>query len=194
MAREIPNPDLIPFTFKNGIRVQLDRVPPAVINKVRQKYPPPSPPLQPVDYGDGQRMEPNPSHPDHVKAMGDYYEMLSERIYETLIHIGVVYELTASDRARLEQRRAQLAKLDIEVDQDEKLAFILYVCIGSQPEADALRNAIYLRTHPQEEAIAEAVDSFPGEIRGAGHILDQGAEIGDDLREPAGVGISAAVE
>lgn len=193
MSGDPKHPELLSFTFENGVHVWLRKVPPMLINKLNRSWPPPDPPLQPVDFGDGQRMEPNPTHPDHIRALGRYYDEHGDRIHELLIRVSVKYELTEQDLDDLKERRDQMLEMGIELPSDPKVAFITCVCIGSQEESDALRRAILMRTHPTEEAIADAVMSFRGDIRGPGHIQDQGAEERDEIREPAGVGASAAM-
>lgn len=156
------------FVFSTGAKVKVRRVSPFLVAELRKAHPPPEPPLQEVDYGDGQkRQEPNAAHPDYLKARAEYDVRLRERQTDYIVKRGVVldgdWQAQIAD-LRAEWRREQGAELS---EPDDALAYIQFVCVGVPSEYLNLVNAIMGESQPTEEAVKAEAASFRGEVSGA---------------------------
>lgn len=152
-------PELIPFTFSNGVEAWLRKVPPLLLNKLKQANKPPKPPLEEVDMGNGPVWQPNPQAASHLQAMDEYNETIGMKIVEFLVQRGVKLK-DAINLDELNEIRAVMREEGATLPADDHVAYILYVCVGDEQELSALRDAILRRTIPTEEAIAEKVATF----------------------------------
>jgi len=163
-----PN-ELTPFTFKDGgYQVQIRKVSPLLVMEVQRGFPPPEPPMQEVDYGDGKKkLEPNAAHPSHLKAMKAYDTELELRVRRAMIQFGVVYTLTDDDKQRLKEIRDYWAENKMgELEKNDLVAFISYVAIGSPDDMNELIETIMRRSQPTEMAVKQAAELFPDTIQG----------------------------
>lgn len=162
---QIPQPQkgLIPFTFKDtGETVFLKKISPLLINEVRKASPPPKPPKNEVDYGDGKKVwEENASDPDYQAALKAYELEVQERILKLVIRRGVLVEMNEERMARVEELRAEMREdLGMELDSDPKYVFVAYCAVGSGEDLQELAESVFRRSQPTEGAIQEAVETF----------------------------------
>lgn len=154
-----------PFTFKDtGITVGIRKVSPLLLLKIRDRYPAPKPPLQEVDYGDGKkRLEPNPTHPDYLEAQQAYEQAMELRARTLLIQRGVVLEWTEENKAALQELKDYWQKENGEPFpvEDDLVAFVSYVAVGSDSDLTELIEALVKRSQPTEAAVQGAADRFP---------------------------------
>lgn len=157
------NRKLEDFTFKDsGVTVKIKRVSPYLVSKMSEQFPPPEPPLQEVDYGDGKkRKEVNESDPKYIEEMRKYNIEFEKRMRKVIIDLGVVYELTDEDKKEVEKLRQYMTEeFDGELEDDDKVAFITYIAVGSDKDIEDLISAILLRSQPTEKAIEAAKNNF----------------------------------
>lgn len=149
------------FTFSTGITVRLKRVSPFLIAELRKAHPPPDPPLQEVDYGDGnKRMEPNAAHPDYLKALEQYQESMWTRQTRYIVQHGVMLDGDWKEQVaalRDEWRAEQGAELS---ETDDFHAYLQFICAGASDDYLNLVNAIMAGSQPTEAAIKAEADSF----------------------------------
>lgn len=156
--------ELIPFTFQStGKVVQIRKVSPFLQIEIQKAFPAPEPPVQEVDYGDGDvRMEKNFAHPDYVRALENYNLELSDKIQRLIIKRGVAVEITEEIRKEVEELRGfWLDEYGVELpEKNEKMIYVLDICIGTQEDGEELIAAITRRSQPTEVAIKQAEGTF----------------------------------
>jgi hypothetical protein len=159
------NPALTPFTFKDtGRTVLTRRVSPYMVFELQRAFPPPAPPMQEVDYGDGKtRLEPNSANPDYIESVKKYNLDFQEKMQRLIIKRGIHVNLSDDDREEVaELRKFWMDEFEKELDPDDRMVFILHICIGSDTDLEEILNAITRRSQPTEPAIKEALDGFRG--------------------------------
>lgn len=156
------------YTFKDtGEVVTLRKVSPLLLIKLRERYPQPKPPLQKVEYGPGEVvMEPNPAHPDYIETLAKYEQDMERRARDLLIRRGVVIEWTDDKRKALADLREWWAEAYGEPmpAEDDTVAYISYLAIGSDSDLSELFDALVKRSHPTEEAISQAQDRLKSQV------------------------------
>lgn len=157
--------ELIPFTFESsGETVMLRRISPLLPVEVQRSYPPPLPPSQEVDYGDGvKRLETNPAHPDYQRALDQYRADLEQKIRRMVIKLGVVVTWTDERRADLQTiRDFWQEEFNARLDPSDEVAWVSFCAIKAENDLEMLLNAIMRRSQPTEAAIAEMQAGFRG--------------------------------
>lgn len=152
-----------PFTFKDsGITIGIRKVSPLLMIRLRERFPDPKPPKQEVDYGDGKKvMEENPAHPDYHAALEKHNQMIEQKARRLLIRRGAVIEWNEERKAELEEVRAYwLKEFEEEIDADDDVAYVSYVCMGSDTDLEEFLEALLRRSQPTEEAVKEATARF----------------------------------
>lgn len=154
-------PELTSHVFKDtGVTIQIRKVSPMLVMEIKRQFPEPKPPTNKVDYGDGNEVEEsNYAHPDYARALEDYNQELEKRIRRLLIKRGVVCNV---DKQAVDELR-EFWKAEYEMDlpeSDDLMAYISYICIGTDSDMEELLNAIMRRSQPTELAIAEATRAF----------------------------------
>lgn len=156
--------ELIPFTFKStGKTVKIRKVSPFLSLELQKSFPPPEPPLQKVEYDEGDvREEKNWSHPEYVKALEAYNIELSSKIQRLIIKRGVALEITDEVKADLAELRAWwLEEFGVELsEKNDHVAYVLYVCACDDEDAKEMIEAITKRSQPTEVAIQQAQGMF----------------------------------
>lgn len=148
--------------LSTGHKVEIRRVSPLLLRKMDQQYPRPKPPKVPVDYGDGEvRQEENPSAPEYLQALADFFEEREIRWRKLLFGRGVVCEI---DQNALDQLRRDMAAMGVDLEEDDKIAYVSYLLIGSDEDTTKLTRAIRGISVPDEEEIASAAESFRSEV------------------------------
>lgn len=150
------------YVFKDtGEEVTLRKVSPLLLIKLRERYPQPKPPLNRVEYGEGEfKMEPNPANPDYIETLTQYESDMERRARDLLIRRGVVVEWTEEKREALADLRGWW-KATYETDmpvEDDTVAYVSYLAIGSDSDLTDLVDALVKRSQPTEEAIDAAQD------------------------------------
>ena len=158
-------PDFEELTLPDcGLALRIRRVSPFLAKDIRKQIrrvlKKPEPPMQEVDYGDGQkRKEPNETNPDYKAELNEYYTELGDLFLSQLIAFGVECEI---DAERVTAFRARAEKYDIELPADDLVVYVSRVVGLSQNDVRALQDAILGRIQPTEAKTAEAVETFPG--------------------------------
>lgn len=151
------------YTFKDtGETVQIRKVSPLLVIKLRERFPAPRPPLQTVDYGDGPKQEANPTEPNYLLAVQDYEQAMERRVRNLLIQRGVVIEWDENKKTQLTLLRAWWKDTygeDLD-DTDDTFAYVSYICLGSDSDLEDLINALIKRSQPSKEGIETAQERF----------------------------------
>lgn len=160
--REVTLPD-------SGRTVRIKFVGPMLMNDIRKAVtravgPKPAPPVQEVDYGGTKQQEPNPLHPDYEAAVREWHVAQGQVMLEKLLRFGVECEMTEADQARLAELRTDP---DLELPEDDKIAFLTRIVAATERDQDALQEAILGRAQPTEKAVAEALATFRPDVPGA---------------------------
>lgn len=157
------------YTFKDtGVVVRIRKVSPLLLLRLREDFPPPKPPTQEVDYGDGKKkLELNPAHPGYQEALDQYNAEMERRLRSLLIKRGVKLEWTPEMKGEVVEVREQyLAETGKEMKEDDALVYISYVAIGTDKDLEELLDAIMRRSAPTEEVAAEAQERFKSPVQG----------------------------
>lgn len=154
-----------PFTFKDsGVSVNIRKVSPLLAQRVSQSFPAPTPPIQEVDYGDGEkRKEPNLSHPDYIKALQQYNIDYEAKIRKVIIERGVDIVISEEIQAEINEFRQYMLdemKIDLSAESD-KVVYITYIACASQEDLDRMIGEILSSSQPTEEKVNDAIKSFP---------------------------------
>lgn len=157
--------ELIPFTFSDtGETILIRKVSPLLGLELQKAFPPPKPPVQEVDYGDGRMVkEANAAHPDYLSAMQAYQIDFEDKLRRLYIKRGAVITWSEERRAQVDELRSFWHdEYGIDLPGDDTMVFVSYLCIGSDKDLENLVTAIMQRSQPTEAAVAEAVETFPG--------------------------------
>lgn len=155
---------LTDFTFTDtGISVKIRKVPPMLYADIEASIPYPEAPTQEVDYGEpkGKVLEKNLSDPGYVTAQAERLQIVYQAWRRALLLRGVI--LDGEDwREDVEEYRQFIKEqtgkpLD---EPDDKLIYILRICIGTLEAQEELIDAITRRSQPTQEAIEQAKQSF----------------------------------
>lgn len=153
------------FTFKDtGITVSIRKVSPLLGMEVRKAFPAPKPPRNPPDseaFKLGE--EYNEADPDYEREMEAYGQVIEEKVSRLYIKRGVECEV---DTAAVAELRLQMGDMGIDLDPDDKLVYLKYICVGSTEDYQELIEVITRRSQPTEAAIAEAIDTFQSDVPG----------------------------
>lgn len=158
--------ELIPFTFKDtGVTVLIRKVSPLLAMELQRSFPPPPPPMNKVDFGDGViREEPNEADPAYLKKLSEYNQEFELKIRRMLIKRGVVLEITEEMKVQIEELR-EFWHDEYGIDfpeSDDKLAYVWYIAIGTDQDLRELLDAIMRRSQPTQEAEELARKTFQG--------------------------------
>ncbi len=165
---------LVPFVCQDtGIELKIRHIPFTVTDRFFEQYEKdhaaPEPPTQTVDYGEGEKIkEKNHAHPAYLKRAERYEiektkwcDQQAKKLYTDLaIECDV-------DTDAVKQLRAEMRALGVALDPDDKFVYVWHIAIGTVQGHNELMQAIQRRTQPTEEAIAQAKQSFRGEVQGA---------------------------
>lgn len=156
---------LTPFTFKDtGKTVKIKKVSPLLIMQLTKDFPEPEPPVQEVDYGDGEiKHEPNPAHPDYERALQKHRYEFEQRMREMMIDRGVVLDLSEDEKNEIKELRDYWqTQYEKPLAGNDKYIYLSFICIGTDGDMDDLVNAISRRSHPSNGAVEAARKSFQG--------------------------------
>lgn len=165
-----------PVELSTGITVFARKVSPYSRQAVMQSVPKPKPPLVEADYGEGKKgMEPNEADPDYQIALEEYQQAVAVKSGDAMLRLGVMVEI---DYEVLNSLRDDFKSLGMEMDADDKLAYLKHVAIGSEEDLTLLGAVITSQSQPTEEAVQAHADSFSGNVEGQARTVGAPAEIG----------------
>lgn len=156
-------PGVVAFTLPHSKRqVFIKRVSPFLARDVQRAFKPPDPPLNEVANADGTtRLEPNPIDPDYEAALKQYQTEVNEKTMRLAIALGVVFRPTEAQEQEIAELRQSLRDiLGIELPVNDRDAYMTYIVLTDPRDAKALMEAIFSRSIPTEEKIAEAAETF----------------------------------
>jgi hypothetical protein len=165
-------PELPTFTFSgSGITVHLRKVAPLLLAQVKKSIPAPVPPMNTVNFGDGPVQQANPADPDYQQALVDHEQRVNEKIMEVLFSLGVDISdeggRVAPALESVERLRMQMREFGVELHPDDKLVYILNICLVDTDDIARLRDAIMRKSQPTEDAINETLQTFQGDVSGS---------------------------
>lgn len=151
-----------------GVTLHLKKVSPFLLNEIRKQNPPPAPPLSVANYGTAEepdfREEPNPNDPRYQKELIAYQERMQMLAQEAILTMGVEITLTQEQIDELNSLRAKMKTLGIELSPNDKIAYILYIALGTPDDVGELTQAITARSMPQPEAVEAYKVSFQSNL------------------------------
>lgn len=155
------------FTFPDsGVTVRLQRFAPDTIAKitraVQKELPPPKPPEQEVDYGDGdKRLEANEHHPDHLAALQEYQLTVAGELGERLLRLVVRRVDVEVDIEVVQRFREDMEAIGVPIDdEDDKSVYVRHICISSDRDLSELSSYLIRRSQPTEAAVSEHIATF----------------------------------
>lgn len=160
-------PDRATYTFNNGVIATLRPVSQFTMAHVeiqaRKAFPPPDPPMNEVNYGDGMRLEPNPTDPDHERAMTEWQMMIRYKAFDATMELGIELEV---DEDALDRVKRVMAMVGTPLDEiSDKVAYIKHCCMYDiQDEMPKLAAALRALAGPREEDVADHVATFPDNV------------------------------
>lgn len=163
-------PELSTFTFANGATATLRPVSQFtqahIEMQMRKKHKAPEPPLNAVNYGDGEKLEPNYSDPQYERAQQEYLALISSKVFEGVIELGIEIEV---DEFELGRVSVVMERLGTPLDEfSPKVAYIKHCCMFDiQRESELLRAAMDKMLGPREEDVADHIATFQGDVQRA---------------------------
>jgi len=160
-------PDLATFTFASGATATLRPVSQFtqahIEIEMRKKHAAPPPPMNEVDYGDGKKLEPNYSDPEYEQAVQRYQALISSKVFEATIELGVEIEV---DAAKLERVSAVMERIGTPLDEiSDKVAYIKHCCMFDiEHEGPLLAEAMRALIGPRAEDVADHIATFQGDV------------------------------
>jgi hypothetical protein len=150
------------FEFSNGRAIKLKTVSPLTLSRVRKQFRPPKPPMNEVDYGDGNVvMEPNPADPEYLEAMEMYDMELNERMQRLTIKLSVVHTLSEDEKAELDAFKEVMLSEGIDVEENDMEAYINHLCISSGLDLQRFLEAVTNTVGPSAEGVQAVKEQFP---------------------------------
>lgn len=161
-------PPTATYTFSNGVVARLHPISQftmaAIEIGIRKKYPPPAPPLNEVDYGDGiKKMEPNKADPEYEQALRDYRAAYSQKMFAAIIDLAADVEV---DQVSLDRVRTTLERHGITIDEvSDKVAYLIHCCVFDiEEEMAKFTAALRALTGPSQEDVDDHVATFSGDV------------------------------
>lgn len=160
-------PALTTFVFANGAVATLRPVSQFtqahIEIQMRKLHTAPEPPLNEVDYGDGKRLEPNPSDPAYEQALQQYRMQISSKVMEATIELGIEVEI---DQQALDRVKGLMERMGVPLDEvSDKVAYIKHCCMFDiEHEGPQLADAMRALIGPRQEDVADHLATFPGDV------------------------------
>ena len=133
---------------------------------MRKLHPAPAPPLNPVNYGDGDRLEPNYSDPAYERAEQQHQALISSKVFEATIELGMEIEV---DHAALERVAGVMEQIGTPLEEiSDKVAYIKHCCMFDiEHEGPLLADAMRALIGPRQEDVDAHLATFPSDVQGA---------------------------
>ena len=161
-------PEAPTYTFPNGKVATLHPISQftqaSIEIGIRKAYPPPPPPLNEVDYGDGKiKLEPNPSDPDYISDLRRYQAEYSQKLFAAIIDLAADIDI---DDVALGRVRAMFERHAIPFDEpSDKVAYVKHCCIFDiAEEMPKFMAALRDLMGPREEDVGDHIATFPGDV------------------------------
>ncbi len=160
-------PDLTTFTFSNGATATLRPVSQFtqahIEIQMRKLHPAPEPPMNTVNYGDGEKLEPNYSDPAYEQAMQQHRALISSKVFEAMIELGMEIEV---DQIALERVSAVMERIGTPLEEfSDKVAYIKHCCMFDiEHEGPLLADAMRALIGPRQEDVDAHLATFPGDV------------------------------
>lgn len=155
-----PKPD---FTFSNGVTVKLNRLGPLIAIPIMKRYKPPVPPTQAIETGPNQFREvENPSHPDYIAAIAAHEALVSEKIQDAMLELGIDKTSVEIDEDQVKSIREYIG--DVIAADTDFLVYLKYCVVASNDDLILFARALKNYDKPSEEGISSAKLTFPGEV------------------------------
>lgn len=147
------------------ITINIRKVSPFLLNEVSEQFPAPLAPIVTVTIGDEKREERNEADPTYQEALKAHRRLLLQKTQELIVERGVVLTLTPEQKAEVKELRSQfLAMTGNELQGSDKAIYLMKIAIGTEEDLQELVEAITRRSHPTEQEMAKASDSFRGKV------------------------------
>lgn len=152
----------------------------ALTIQVRRSLPKPQPPMQKVDYGNGEEWEENGLHPDYQAALRAWEGDVNLALCEALVDFGTeVHQLTGEELNEAHAARRKLERVVPLNGMTDKDVWLRFVAVASDEDYRVLWQSIAAIGTATEAQIAAYVETFRGDVQGAGRIhLPDDAERG----------------
>lgn len=155
---------MTPLTLKgSGITVNIKKVSPLLVLQLRRDFPPPRPPMNEVDYGDGRKVwEENAADPRYLAALQDYENESEQRLRRLIMLRGV--DVAVDHEAVQELRDFWLDEYGGMLPADDKEVYLSYIVVGDDQDLEDLITAVLRRSQPTAETINQAVQTFQTQV------------------------------
>lgn len=160
------DPKLFDHTFTDtGYTVKLRKVSPTLIQDIRLAYlktkpdVPLSDPIETPGPMKGKQEE-LPDDPTYQKQLADWLRMVNNKITEMQIERAVVEIMSPGWEAQVAEIRGFLEGLDVYLPASDKVLWVTRIAAGTDADLQELADAIQRRSHPTEEVIAAATETF----------------------------------
>lgn len=151
------------FRLSDGTVMQIKPVSPLLLTEAQKTVEKPRPPLQRVPTGDGGFIEQyNEADDDYLRAKEKYEQDVTTASLKAALRLGVKVEV--DKKAVAEIRKEFKEVFDKDLDPDDTFVYIAYVLVKSEDDLNQLGAAITSRSHPTEEAVANAIEQFQGDL------------------------------
>jgi hypothetical protein len=163
-------PELTTYTFPNGVNAKLRPISQFTLAHVeiqaRKKFPPPDPPMNEVDYGDGKKFEPNYSDPRYEAELKRHSAMIMTKVMDAIIELGMDAEI---DREALDRVKSTMEMIGTPLDEiSDKVAYLKHCCMFDvETGMSSLMTAMRGLMGPREEDVADHIATFPDLVPGA---------------------------
>lgn len=126
---------LIPFMLPNGVQAAIKPVAQELFYDISEANPPPAPPMEAVERPNGEvELKPNPSHPDHIKAVAEHNSKMTLKLRDFLIKQALVLRLNEEQKADVDALREAAAEMGVTLPADDKLVYYTRIACGSMAE------------------------------------------------------------
>lgn len=158
-------PGLKPHKIRDsGKVVFIKRINPLITRELIRAFPPPKPPMIEIEVLGEKTMEPNDSDPDYLKAKEQHEEEFQRQLTRFMLRRGVHFEMTDEIRQEVKELREDMAGLSVELPENDRDVWLLYLATSSDGDVKELFEAISRRSMPTEDSILEAAENFSGEV------------------------------
>lgn len=160
-------PPALTHTFPNGAVATVRQVSQFTIASLEiglaKKHPRPAPPMAP---GVDGALEPNPADPDHAAAVQRWEGEQQLRMTDALLQLCVEVDV---DAAALADVRATFDVIGVALEEiSDKVAYIKHCCVRDIAADLAPLAALIRGNIPTEADVQAHVETFPGDVGGAG--------------------------
>lgn len=136
MSRSVPPKPT--FTFSNGAVATLERVGPLFAMPIMKAYPDPEPPMAPGINGE---MQPNPADPEYEEALARHQEWRANKIQDAIMDACISDDFVI-DQDAVDRVLRIYARAGITIDEDQRMIYIKYCCLGQPDELNRLLDAV----------------------------------------------------